>query len=146
MPLRKGNDELVSDETESACQNTQEKQGEGDPIKAYSAGLHGRDFVIPGEDPQAKKGSHQDAQGEDLKSNARNLIQVIKKDEDWGSLVFEESVHSSEKIDDEVDENEGTHVEEQYLEEFPADISPKDVHLGWSLKALYLRGRINSSL
>ncbi len=140
FPFRKGNDGLVSDETETACHNTQEKQRQGDPIKAYPVCLHGRDFVMPGEGPQAKKGGHQDAEGEDLKSNARNLIQVIEEDERWGGPVFEEGVHSSEKIDDEVDENEGAHAEEQYLEEFPADISLKGVHCEPSLTLRALDG------
>lgn len=131
--LRKGDDELVCDEGKTACQNTQNEQREGDTIKAYSVGLHGRDLVIPGEDAQAKKGCHQDAEGEDLQSNARNLIQVIKEDESRGSLVFEEDVHSGEKIDDQVDQNEGTHAEKQYFEEFRADISPKDFHFESSL-------------
>ena len=128
MPLRKGNDELVSNETEAAYPNTQKEQREGDPIKAYPVGLHGGDFIIPGEDPQAKESSHQDAEGEDLKSNARNLIQVVEEDEGWGSPVFGEGVHASEKIDDQVDENEGAHAEEQYLEKFPAGISIKNLH------------------
>ena len=69
-----------------------------------------------------------------MNCNARNLIQVIEEDETWMSLVFEEGIHSSEKIDDEIDNNEGTYAEEQYFEEFPADISPKDFHFERSLK------------
>jgi hypothetical protein len=62
------------------------------------------------------------------------LVQVIEEDESWGSLVFEEGVHSREKIDDDVDENEGTQAEEQYFDEFPADISPKNFHCERSLR------------
>jgi hypothetical protein len=134
LALRKGDDELICDEAKTACQNTHENQGKRDTIKAYPIGLHGRDLVIPGEDSQAKKCSYQDAEGEHLNSNARNLIQVIEEDESWGSLVFEEGIHSSEKIDDEIDNNEGTYAEEKYFEEFPADISPKDFHRERSLK------------
>jgi hypothetical protein len=63
------------------------------------------------------------------------LIQVIKEDEGWWSLVSEEDVYLREKIDDDVNDNEGTHAEEQYFEEFPADISPKDFHFERSPRA-----------
>ena len=128
LAFRKGNHKFVPDETETARQDTQEKEGEGDPIKAYPAGLHGRDFVISGEERQAEEGSHQDAEGKDLKSNARYLIQVIEEDEGCRGIVFDEGVHPGEEIDDEVDEDKGAHAEEQYLEEFPGDIFSENGH------------------
>jgi hypothetical protein len=128
LAFGKGNDNLVSDETESARQDTQEEKGEGDSIEAYPAGLHGRDFVISGEECQAEECGHQDAEGKDLQSNARYLIQVIEEDKGWRGVVLDEYVHPREKIDDEIDENKGAHAEEKYLEGFPGDIFSEDGH------------------
>ena len=69
-----------------------------------------------------------------MKTNARNLMQVVKEDKGWGSLMFEKDVYSSEEIDNEVDEDEGTHAEEENLQEFPTDISAKNGHLEGPLK------------